>query len=373
MSTALDRKRLLEIGKLNRGFTRPEHPGQVGLSYRQAGLITELVLERWGMEMVARILALFAEGKTTEHVIPEATGLTLEEFNRDMYTYLEEVIRERWRAEPTMDPSQLDYYLRRIERTPDDADLHIRVARLYFVQDNMSKAREHAERSLEIGGELVEAEEILARIAQKENQPSDAAEHAQRALELGGERFYPHMVLGLLHEASGETEEAIAEFEKARDIRPRYVWADNPYEKLAKLYEKLGQKERSLAVKRELLAFHDTDAGGRMELARAYLADSTRSVAIELMEETLHITLFDAAVHGTLGKAYLDERMPNEAVRALSRAVELEPRDALYRLDLASAYQQIGKTEMALEQAREALDLDPDLTEAEKLIEELGG
>jgi tetratricopeptide (TPR) repeat protein len=374
LSAAMASQRLLEIEHLNRGFSRPEYPGQVSNSYAQSGLVVRMIMERWGMEMLANMLSLFAEGMTTDDVIPEATGMSLEEFNTVMFEYLDRVLHEEWRARPQLDPSRLDYYHRRIERSPDDADLHLRAAQLHLAREEPDEAREHAEEALELDEDNVEALELLARIALESDEEDEAMAFAQRALEAAGsERYYPRLVFGLVHESRGEKEQAIEEFEKAKSIRRRYVWNNNPYEKLAELYEETGREEKALAVRAELLELRETDFQGNIKLARAYLKEGTREKAILVLQRTLEIVPFNARVHGMLGKALLDEASAEQALKVLGWAVELEPGDALYRLDLATAYARTGKNDEALEHATEAARLDPDLTEAEELIKELGG
>jgi tetratricopeptide (TPR) repeat protein len=373
LSEALERKRLLPVEDLNRGFTRPSYPGQVGDSYAQSGLVVNFIHERWGKDMVEEMLDLYAEEGRTDRVIPKATNMSLEEFNHAMFDYLDEVIHDRWKTRATPDPDRLDYFLRRLERSPADPDLLLEVAWLHYAKNELNDAREKAEKALKLKPESAEAMEILARVAQKSGRGEETIRLAQQALDTGGERYHSRMVLGLVYEASGETARAIEEYEKAKAVRPRYVWKDSPYEKLAELYEASGRKADALAVRTELVALRDTDFPGQIEIAKAYLADGTRDMAIRLLEETLEIIPFDASVYGRLGKAYLDDGNAKAAVKALDRAVTIEPKDALYQYDLAEAYSHLGDGEKALKHAWEAHRLDPDLIEAEELIEELGG
>jgi tetratricopeptide (TPR) repeat protein len=86
---AIQGDQLLPIEKLNDGFVRPTHPGQVSLSYYQASLVCDFIEERYGFEAILRMLALYRDGRPTSAVFEEALGQDLDEFDVDFFEWVE--------------------------------------------------------------------------------------------------------------------------------------------------------------------------------------------------------------------------------------------------------------------------------------------
>src|SRR6185437_2822715 len=68
---ALQKKQLLPVSELDRGFVRPQFPGQVLVSYYEAGKICDYIAQKWGDDTILGIIHSYAAGKTTAEVIEE--------------------------------------------------------------------------------------------------------------------------------------------------------------------------------------------------------------------------------------------------------------------------------------------------------------
>jgi tetratricopeptide (TPR) repeat protein len=87
---AMAEGRFLPIAELDGGFIRPSYPGQVQVSYMQAGLICEFIDSEFGFEKVVDLLYEFGEGAATVAAMESALGIDASEFDRDFKRYLEE-------------------------------------------------------------------------------------------------------------------------------------------------------------------------------------------------------------------------------------------------------------------------------------------
>jgi cellulose synthase operon protein C len=85
---ALRDKKLLPVSDLDRGFTRPEYPSQVLVSYYQAGRICDYIQGRWGADKLLDMVHSFAQVKTTPEVIREDLGMAPEDFDKDFQDWL---------------------------------------------------------------------------------------------------------------------------------------------------------------------------------------------------------------------------------------------------------------------------------------------
>jgi tetratricopeptide (TPR) repeat protein len=101
---ALRQDRLLPVAELDRGFQRPSFPGQVEVSYDQAGLVCTYIAKRFGFERLVEILQGYARGTSTSELLPRVLGIPLERFDADFLAFAREqagalVDRpEAWRA-----------------------------------------------------------------------------------------------------------------------------------------------------------------------------------------------------------------------------------------------------------------------------------
>jgi tetratricopeptide (TPR) repeat protein len=90
---AVKEKRLLPIGDLNDGFTRPKFPEQVLVSYYQASIVADYIEERFGFPAILRMLALYKEGRNTEAVFMEALNLSLTDFDTAFLKWVDDRTR----------------------------------------------------------------------------------------------------------------------------------------------------------------------------------------------------------------------------------------------------------------------------------------
>ena len=72
---------MLPIDVLDRGFVRPSYQGQVQVSYMQAGLVCDVIAQRWGHGALREMLGAFARRASTAEALEEAIGLAPEAFD----------------------------------------------------------------------------------------------------------------------------------------------------------------------------------------------------------------------------------------------------------------------------------------------------
>ena len=85
---AIHNQRLLPIEELDSGFVRPDYPGQVQVSYMQAGLICDFIAQRFGHDALVTLLKAFAAGQTTRAALLHAIQLDGPAFDQIFGAYL---------------------------------------------------------------------------------------------------------------------------------------------------------------------------------------------------------------------------------------------------------------------------------------------
>ena len=95
--------KLLPVAELDRGFIRPRYPGQVAVSYMQAGFACRFIAERWGFQRLVDLLRGFAEDRSTADSVRAVLGVETAEFDRRFDAFMREELGpaldglSRWR------------------------------------------------------------------------------------------------------------------------------------------------------------------------------------------------------------------------------------------------------------------------------------
>jgi tetratricopeptide (TPR) repeat protein len=85
---AIRDKKLLPVAQLDSGFVRPDYPGQVIVSYYEAGRICDYIQSRWGADKLLEMVHSFAQVRTTPEVIQQDLGISPEEFDKQFQQWL---------------------------------------------------------------------------------------------------------------------------------------------------------------------------------------------------------------------------------------------------------------------------------------------
>ena len=77
---------------LDRGFIRPRYPGQVAISYLQAGFVCRFIAKRWGQEKLGELLQAFARNEPTGDNIRAVLGLAPQDFDEHFLKYMRDFL-----------------------------------------------------------------------------------------------------------------------------------------------------------------------------------------------------------------------------------------------------------------------------------------
>lgn len=306
--TALDRDLLLPLDEIDRGFTRPRFPGQVMLSYYHASRVIGYIAETYGFEAIIDILQQLGTGATQDTALRAATGVGLDELDRQF----RQAIRKRRQA-----------VARALEGLPD----------------------------------------VLAS--------EDAAVTSESIAEAQGP-FFSQLRTGHEALARDDYSAAESAFASAMAMYPDYVGPRNAYEGLAAVYRARGDTEALMDVLARYLnrAEHEVDAA--LELADIYAERGDLNAAAHMLERTLHVAPYDADVRERLAATYETTGQFEEAVQHRRAVLALEPSDragAYYRL-ARSLYSNDQSAE-AKRAVLQSLEVAPDFRDAQRLLLEI--
>ena len=297
--------KLLAVSDLNRGFTRPESRDQVILSYYQASIVVEHIVDAHGFEAIRRMLKLYDENRSTDEVVRTVFDLSMDDFDRSFADY----------AEKRSDR------LRRVLRFKPSRDEKLSVADL----DAMT------------------------------------ADYP--------ESFFAHLMLGQALHTQKRYEEAIAPLKRARSLYANYVHPGNAYELLADIYLGQENVEAAMEVLEALTSVDEDDIESCRKLARLYAQEGRRGDALRILERAVMIDPFDGDIRKSRGGAYERDGRHHLAVPEYETVLAVETTDTVQaHYDLARAYLAAGRKGDARNAALKALEIAPDFEAAQDVL-----
>jgi tetratricopeptide (TPR) repeat protein len=324
---------LLPVAELNNGFVRPSSPQQIGLSYYQASLVTELVERDWGFDAIIAMLHGYRDHLSTEEIFRSVLEVEPDELDRRFEAFLEEQFGAvRTAVEDTLGPAA-------------------------------GSEEEHAE------SETRETLEI-ALGAPPQAEP-DGEELEREAAEKPGS-FRAQLSYGYFLVGEERPEEAIPYLQRARDLFPQYAGADSAYRVLAKIHRDRGELAEAAGELTSLVTVNESEWDARMELADVEHERGEGGAAVAVLEQILFIDPIDPALHRRMAELYDELDDAAGLVRARKALVALRPTDmAKARFELAQALERAGRAAEARREVLRALEIAPAYDDAQRLLLQL--
>jgi len=235
---ALKDKKLLPVLELDRGFVRPDYPGQVIVSYFEAGKICDYIVSKWGDNAVLGIIHSYAARKTTAEAIQDNLHESPADFDKGFAGWLDHQAGntaahyDEWKAGVKSAYAQLH------EGKSDDAlrkGLAIRnlysdyvgansdyelLAEIYAGQNKKPQAAEQLEHYRDLGGTNIQTLKKLAKLEQDLGNDAEAQKTWKDLTYIYPEDEEEHRRYGGLLLASGEASGAIREYNAVLDLKP---------------------------------------------------------------------------------------------------------------------------------------------------------
>ncbi|MGD9723703.1 MAG: tetratricopeptide repeat protein [Pirellulales bacterium] len=360
-------EKLFHLDTINLGFIRPQSSDEWTLAYCQAELYAEYMLERFGEDAVARMLAAYRDNLTTPEAIERAFQVPQADFEQGYRAYVDKIVA----ALPPNGQAR-EWNLAEVQRAlaekPDDPELLSRLAYAQLGRRDYAQARRVADQALKADPKCALAHYVRARLHLLVGENAEALARLEGALD----RERPQSnVLGLLAGLKLKAEDfpAAAELyalgDKHEPGNPRWL------KSLAAVYLKSGDQQKLVAVLERLAQADADDLPIRKKLAQLALAKGDTSAAERWTREALQIDARDVDVHVWRGEAFVAQKKPADAAAEFAVAVELDPEHAAFRLDLAKALLQANQQDQAKAALEALLQREPDHAEAKRLKESL--
>ncbi len=235
---ALQKKELLPVSDLDKGFVRPQFPGQVLVSYYEAGKICDYIVQKWGNDAILGMIHSYAVRKTTPEAIADNLHETPEAFDKDFSAWLYKQTGETvnhfkdWEtglkaAHKDMETGKTDAAIHEAlavqDMYPDyveDGNAYALLSDAELKKNDKATAMAELQRYRDHGGADVALLKKLAQLESDSGHPKDAE------LTLGKLDFiYPedeeaHRMLAKLALGTGDVDIAVRESEAVLALKP---------------------------------------------------------------------------------------------------------------------------------------------------------
>lgn len=260
---AIRDKKLLPIASIDRGFVHPTYPGQVIISYFQAGRICDYIAKRWGEKKLLDIAHQFAKNRATVDVIREQLGMEPEAFDKDFLAEVEKSTEvtvknfEGW----TKSLGELNKMARDAGANQDEiikkgreletlfpdyveaGNPYMLVAKACATKgDKVCELAEYSKYSQQ-GGRDATAIRALGKLLVEAGKPKEAQAALERLLYISPLDQELHTTLGELSLVTGSPAKAIREFQVQLALKP--IDMAGSHFNLAKALNAHGDKEKA--------------------------------------------------------------------------------------------------------------------------------
>lgn len=148
-----------------------------------------------------------------------------------------------------------------------------------------------------------------------------AQEYATKAVELDPKLPLCRQLLGEIALASQNIDEAVAEFEKERDLNPLY---GGIYDRLGDAYTRAGQYQKALRALQQAVLLEPNSTGPYILLGKVMLKQQDAVGAAMYLERAEKMDPANYMTHGLLGQAYRAMGRTDEASREAETAEKLQ-------------------------------------------------
>jgi tetratricopeptide (TPR) repeat protein len=168
--------------------------------------------------------------------------------------------------------------------------------------------------------------------------------------------YKAHYNLGACLIGKGQTNEAIAEFQKSLEINPYYKLTHN---NLGNALLQKGEVDEAIAEFQKALEIDPNHDLTHNDLGNALLQKGEVDEAMAQYQRALEINSDYAEAHYNLGNALVQKGRLDEAIIQFQKALEINPSYAAACLNLGNALEQKGQVDEAMVQYQKALEVNP--------------
>jgi protein O-mannosyl-transferase len=207
------------------------------------------------------------------------------------------------------------------------------------------------------------ARDCLGDLLYHQGRVEEAIAHFQKALEIQPKYAQAHHHLGCALLAHGRVDEALAHFRKALELRPNHAETHN---NLGVVLRQQGQLENATAHFQKALELRPDYAEAHNNFGLALRRQGQPENAIAHFQKALELRPNNAEAHNNLGVALRQQGQLADAMAHFQKAIAIQPDLADAHHNLGLALLESGRAEEAIGQFQQVLAIRPDHAQAKQ-------
>lgn len=359
--------KLYNLETINSGFIRPKSSDEWAMAYCQAELYAEYMLERFGKDALAKMLAAYADNVNTRTAIKRSFGIEQADFESGYLNYVKKLTAGLGQGSKPQEPKLADLEEAQGAK-PDDADAAARLALAYLRRDEPAKARKLADEVLKRQPKHQLAAYVVARLLLKAGEEERAIKLLENSLDRNAPQENLLSLLAGQKLEAGKEADAADLYELGAAKFPHDIqWL----QALGRVYLKTSADDKLFKVLERLADLDPDDLTMRKKLVQLSLKQKNFDAATHWARQCLYIDVQDVESHRSLAEALSDRKDYAAAAEELEFAVKLEPKTLSLQLALADAYIHAGQTEKGRGVLKTILEADAKYPGAAEMLEKL--
>ena len=177
------------------------------------------------------------------------------------------------------------------------------------------------------------------------------------ALARGTDQAFPLNNLGMLYFQRGDTDKAMAFFEKAIQADPDFF---KPYMNLGSLFNLTGDNQKALAFLKRAAQINPYFPALHVALGKVYYETGDTRRAIEHCRRALELDPLDISAENNLGAIFLGSGEADQALTHLQRVLQMAPNHPEANINIGLAYHQMNNLPLAAFHLERAIFLAPE-------------
>jgi tetratricopeptide (TPR) repeat protein len=377
LAEAARRDALFSLDEIDWAFMRPKRPNDRQMAYAQSEWMCEYIVQRFGYDVIIRMLEGLREGQRQPEVLKGVLGLEPDQFDRDFHVWAKtqaeawgfdmtqpedaEALREAAAALPAGD-SKADEAARHAA-----AALYGRLARAEFDKEEYDRALEAARQAVDLDENEKNGLEIMARVLvmyaergmmeqQRRAYYDEALPILERLWRVDPKCWTAPKYLAAIALQREESERALEPLKRLQSLCPRDPLS---WRGLAGIYLERGDDALAFPQLLELVRIEENDAEVRAEIARIYKRRGRVREAQYWYRQALFIDPSSVDLHKALGDVSMQAGESASALREYKMLTRLEPEKAAHFERAAFVAHKLGDKVEAQRLAEEAVRLDP--------------
>jgi predicted Zn-dependent protease len=358
---------LFTLDDINFGFIRPQDSDDWTCAYAQAELCIEYLEAACGPESVHRLLAAFAENRSTPEAVSLAAGMPAEKFEQAYREFLKKQV-ESWNLASATPRKNIEQLQKHLATDPRSAELLAALALAHFGKEELPLARKFALQSTALEPKNATAAYVLASLAAKSGDSATATRLAQAALDPQS----PHEgLLLLLADLKFQAKQNAVAEKLVLLGKKRFPGLEQWNERLVRLYSATKDDEKLEPVLTELWSQREDDASVPAKLLELAGKRGDQPAAERWAKATLAVDVRHAPSHAVLAEAHTAANDHPAARREWEAAIASDDKHPNWQLALAKTCLKLGDRDRARQILERLADTSPSLPGLVEAAQEL--